>query len=84
MLQAADNVGSETCGQCHEQVYEQWRASDHFMAMQPAESETVRGDFNDISIAFHGENYVLSRDKEGYYATFSACSRPPAISTRYC
>ncbi len=37
----ADFVGSSTCRQCHQSEYQDWQKSDHFKAMQPANSDTV-------------------------------------------
>ena len=47
----ADFVGSNTCLQCHQSEYQDWQKSDHFKAMQPANSDTVLGDFNDVRAA---------------------------------
>ncbi len=44
---AATFVGGETCRSCHEQAYAAWQGSDHDLAMDVANDDTVRGDFND-------------------------------------
>ncbi len=51
-MQAADepsHIGSERCGGCHQQAYENWQQSHHWQAMQPATKATVLGDFNNTS-----------------------------------
>ena len=42
---AATFVGSAACGECHVEIAERWRASDHARAMQKATPETVLGKF---------------------------------------
>lgn len=45
----ADYIGSETCGECHTQIYPEWQRSPHAnMTRKPARN-TVVGDFNDGS-----------------------------------
>lgn len=38
-------VGALTCGGCHTREYQGWLGSHHQLAMQPATSQTVLGDF---------------------------------------
>jgi predicted CXXCH cytochrome family protein len=51
-------VGSVTCAGCHRAEAGLWRGSQHKLAMQPATSQSVLGDFNDARFDYHG---VLSR-----------------------
>ncbi|MGE5267451.1 MAG: multiheme c-type cytochrome, partial [Deltaproteobacteria bacterium] len=39
-------VGSNACRACHTQEFKNWSSSHHHAAMQPANAETVLGDFN--------------------------------------
>ena len=39
-------VGAESCKSCHAQEYDLWQRSDHALAMLPADSTTVRGNFD--------------------------------------
>ena len=39
-------VGSNTCRACHEVEYSAWKGSHHDLAMQPADADTVLGDFD--------------------------------------
>jgi len=39
-------VGGKECVSCHEEQARLWRGSHHALAMQPADAETVRGNFN--------------------------------------
>lgn len=48
-------VGSSSCQSCHETEYEGWRASHHAQAMQPANLQTVRGDFSNARVLHFGE-----------------------------
>ncbi len=46
-------VGSQTCGTCHANQYQQWQESDHFKAMQLPTTSSVLGDFSDVTVKFH-------------------------------
>ena len=39
----------QSCADCHEEEYKDWRKSHHFKAMAPANDESVLGDFNQQS-----------------------------------
>ena len=43
--QARAYVGSNTCGQCHQEAFEQWQQSHHAQAMAHPTAQTVKGDF---------------------------------------
>lgn len=47
-------VGSNACRACHTQEFKDWSSSHHHAAMQPANAETVLGDFNDTSFTEDG------------------------------
>ncbi len=57
-LAAAKSLGdfteSSQCQECHQQEYADWQQSDHRKAMQPASENTVLGDFNNVTVNFHG------------------------------
>ena len=54
----ASFVGRDQCVDCHEEAYEKWLSSDHDNAMDLANEQTVRGDFNDIEFEHDG---IISR-----------------------
>lgn len=47
-------VGEPVCTKCHEGQTKEWRASDHFRAMEIADGKTVLGDFNNTSFTYAG------------------------------
>ena len=47
-------VGSSTCQSCHATEYKDWKKSDHYRAMEPANDSTVLGDFNNVTFAANG------------------------------
>ncbi len=51
-------VGLQACAECHEAETRAWRGSHHDLAMQPADDDTVLGDFADASYEHGG---VVSR-----------------------
>ena len=68
LLQSGDNkfVGDQSCKGCHNNEYNDWKQSHHFMAMLPASDSTVKGDFNNSTFTGDG---VTSRffKKEGKF-----------------
>lgn len=59
-------VGDQSCKSCHAKENNEWLQSHHFMAMQPPNDSTVKGNFNNISYTSDG---VTSRffKKDGKY-----------------
>ena len=39
---SADYIGGESCRECHQKEWDRWVGSDHDLAMQPADSSTLR------------------------------------------
>jgi predicted CXXCH cytochrome family protein len=52
-------IGGQVCGACHAREAEGWKASDHALAMQPATSATVLGNFDHATF-----------EKDGVTSTF--------------
>ncbi|MCK5853032.1 tetratricopeptide repeat protein [bacterium] len=50
----AQFVGSSKCIECHKKEYDEWRISDHFMAMAKSNDSTVLGDFNNSTFEHKG------------------------------
>ena len=59
-------VGSDSCAQCHQQQFNDWQLSDHHKAMQPANSETMLGNFDDVTLEFHDIETRLFRDGDSF------------------
>ncbi len=57
-LSKAQYVGRASCVECHSEESEKYSGSHHDLAMQPANEQTVLGDFNDASLEHHG---IMSR-----------------------
>jgi predicted CXXCH cytochrome family protein len=51
---AATHVGSAVCGECHADQYQRWHSSQHALAMQVANEQTVLGDFSGVSFRNRG------------------------------
>ena len=76
----ATYVGGAACASCHAEEARLWRGSHHDLAMQPADSTTVLGDFRDaifrygdVTTTFHrrGPAYVVRTDgPDGRLADF--------------
>jgi tetratricopeptide (TPR) repeat protein len=63
----ASFVGREQCIDCHDEAYEKWLSSDHDNAMDLANDQTVRGDFNDAEFEHDGVNSRFFRKGNGYF-----------------
>ncbi len=55
-------AGQAVCATCHEQATERWTGSHHDLAMQPANAQTVLGDFDDAKFTFRGVVSTFSKD----------------------
>lgn len=47
-IKNAEYVGVENCRTCHEKEFGEWTQSDHHKAMEPANADTVLGDFSGV------------------------------------
>ena len=60
---AKDFVGAGVCKQCHQAKFEAWQGSDHDLAMQEANAQTVLGDFENAKFKHEDvESTFFKRD----------------------
>jgi len=50
----ASYVGAKACAHCHDAEYQEWRKSDHAVAMQHAAPETMLGNFANAKYSYAG------------------------------
>ncbi len=62
----ASYVGSGQCADCHSNEYQQWQGSHHDLAMQPANADTVLGDFSDVEFKHQGVTTRFFREGERF------------------
>jgi hypothetical protein len=55
-LYDAEYVGSATCGECHTQVFAEWKDSPHAKMLQAPSAATVVGDFEDHAWSLPGSS----------------------------
>ena len=60
-------VGDVACKNCHTQEYNNWQKSHHFMAMQPANASTVKGDFNNVVFTSDGVTSRFLKKNNKYF-----------------
>ena len=60
-------MGSQACAQCHASEYDLWTGSHHDLAMQPASTDTVLGDFGDVSFTHRGVTSNFSQRHGGFF-----------------
>jgi tetratricopeptide (TPR) repeat protein len=55
-------VGGKTCAECHAVEWKRWRGSQHELAMQEANEQTVLGDFDDQRFSYAGTTSRFYRE----------------------
>ena len=60
-------VSSRACRSCHPHEYSAWHDSYHRRMTQVATPETVAGDFDGVTLEYHGDTYVLGHDDELFW-----------------
>ncbi len=73
-------VGAQQCAGCHLEQTASWRGSHHDLAMQPADEQTVLGDFNDAEFEYFGTVSRLYK-KDGRF--FVKTDGPDGVVTDY-
>ena len=61
-------VGSQKCRECHRGEYEKWQHSHHDHAMEVANDATVRADFNNVEVEFHGVASRFYRKNDKFFS----------------
>jgi len=63
-------VGRDSCSACHTREYELWKGSDHDLAMQEANKQTVLGNFDNATFTYYGiTSKFYKRDDKFYVFT---------------
>ena len=66
----AKMVNEQQCQSCHSEQVKDWQGSHHQLAMQPANADTVLGDFNNVTIQAENETVrFLLRNAEYWVNT---------------
>ena len=60
-------AGSENCRSCHPSQYASWHRSYHRTMTQSARPETVRGNFDKVSLELRGEKYNLEKRSDEFW-----------------
>ena len=60
-------VGRQACVACHAQQIDLWQGSHHDLAMQPANKQTVLGDFNNSSFDYFGTVSTFHTKNNQFY-----------------
>ncbi len=79
-----DHVGARACAECHAGETAAWERSDHFKSMQRPSAESIRGDFADARVSFHGIETLFRSDGDGYVVeTVGRSGARAAFPVRY-
>jgi len=63
----ATYVGASACAECHASESTAWRESQHELAMQEANEQSVLGDFNDAQFTYAGITSRFFRRDDGFH-----------------
>jgi hypothetical protein len=74
---AASYVGAAACGKCHDAVHRKWSLSRHNKMIQPANAQSVIGDFSRGLVRLRGSDYVLHVRDGSYSITESYLTGKP-------
>ncbi|SDP08239.1 doubled CXXCH domain-containing protein [Pseudomonas arsenicoxydans] len=66
-LAPAKMVDEQQCQGCHSQQTKDWQGSHHQLAMQPANAETMLGDFNNVTFKAENETSRFLRKGDGFW-----------------
>jgi predicted CXXCH cytochrome family protein len=66
-LAPAKMVDEQQCQGCHSEQTKDWQGSHHQLAMQPANAETMLGDFNNVTFKAENETSRFSRKDDGFW-----------------
>lgn len=67
VLSQAEYVGRASCASCHKMEHELFQHSDHDLAMDKANEESVLGDFNNTSFTHFGITSKFYKKDSSYY-----------------
>ncbi|HKI89584.1 MAG TPA: multiheme c-type cytochrome [Draconibacterium sp.] len=77
-------VGSNACKECHIAEYKDWKLSDHFRSMQPANGKTVLGDFDNVTFRSKGFTNKMFKNDSAYCMVLeNREGRPDTFKIKY-
>lgn len=77
-------VGSDACQQCHRDQYQAWTGSDHHHAFAPANSNTVKGQYDNVTVTYTDGEAVFSQiDSDNYLITVNSTNAKQSYPVRY-
>ncbi len=71
IISAAEFVGTKLCINCHQSQYQAWQGSHHDMAMRHTSSDSVKADFNNVSIKFRGQTHRFFKKGAEYWVNIA-------------
>ena len=63
----SDYASSDSCRSCHPQQYASWHRSYHRTMTQRPSAQSVRGDFNNVTLEYAGETYRLEQRGDEFW-----------------
>lgn len=66
-VKPATMVDEQRCESCHSEQVRDWQGSHHQLAMQPANADTVLGDFDNVTVKAEKETVRFLRKSDEYW-----------------
>lgn len=70
-VNASQYVGSKNCKSCHQEQFKDWQGSHHERAMDHANDQSVRGNFNDVTVEFDGKQNRFFRKGDQFWVNIA-------------
>jgi hypothetical protein len=74
---ASSFVGAARCASCHANMFAKWKDGRHSRMVQPASTDSVKGDFGRGRVTLRGRRYHLRVDQAGFYVRESDLTGRP-------
>jgi predicted CXXCH cytochrome family protein len=72
-------VTSDHCLACHPNQYQSWHQTFHRTMTQLAQPDTVRGQFDQVSLTFQGKRYQLSKRGDEFWVELEDPESPAGV-----
>jgi hypothetical protein len=71
------SVGANVCASCHQDVHDEWKSGRHSKMLQPANANSVVGDFSQTRVTLRGQPFRLRAAGGAYFITESNITGTP-------
>jgi predicted CXXCH cytochrome family protein len=76
-------ISNQSCIDCHQNVAEKWQTSDHAKAMELANKESVKANFNNVKVSHYGQKAHFFIENNTYHVTISYDGKENTYPIKY-